>query len=271
MRHLTDDIVLSVKDAVRNLRYAIRSQAEASRPAGSIGTETQDRLRRAGRNRRRVAQLVDSVFTEVESGALALVSPGRDIGQGIRFPRPVTDYFARGRPGHDEAAERLCARTHYHAVKALLRGFGLRNVLVFEHAIGRARDTVLARQAGLVTCVRVGGSDSPRDDRVRLCAALSCALDAARPIKEIDGSETREALPQGLLATPNAYCFSVIGLATAIASVHEEAELPSAAEILESANAVVDVRFGRFAASFEADDPVEALAFEFNEVLPLLP
>jgi hypothetical protein len=62
-----------------------------------------------------------------------------------------------------------------------------------------------------------------------------------------------------------------MGLATAIASIEDEASLPPAQEILESVNAVVDLRFGRFAEALEAANPAEALALEFGEVLPFLP
>jgi hypothetical protein len=274
MRHLTDDIVLSVKDAVRNLRYAIRSEAESSRASafGDAGAKPAfDRMIPRGRRRSHMARFVDSVFTEVESGALALVSPARDIGHSIVFPRPVSAYFRPGDAARDEAAERLFARTHYHAVKALLRSFGLNNMLIFEHAIGRARDAVLTRQADLVASVCERPMLAGEAERVRLCAALACGLVAARPIKEIDLSMADAALPRGLLASPNAYCFAVIGLSTAIASTHEQAELPAGSEILESANAVVDVRFERFATALEAEDPVAALTVEFAEVLPFLP
>ncbi|MFI5015060.1 MAG: hypothetical protein ACHQAY_22220 [Hyphomicrobiales bacterium] len=278
MRHLTDDIVLSVKDAVRNLRYAIRSEARRPRMSGLSDARmnpAHDRARsRDGLGRGRVARLVDSVFTEVESGALALVAPVRDIGHDIAFPQPVTAYFGHG-PSQDEAAERLFARAHYHAVKALLHGFGLNNVLIFEHVIGRARDAVLARHADLVRSIRGAfaepGSDEGRAERVRLCAALTCGLVETRPIKEIDFSFPDLSRPRGLVTAPNTYCFAVTGLATAIASVQDEAELPASAEIIESAQAVVDVRFGRFSAALEADEPTEALAFEFDEILPFLP
>jgi hypothetical protein len=274
MRHLTDDIVLSVKDAVRNLRYAIRSEAGSSRASafGEVGAKpAYERASSRGNGRSHVARFVDSVFTEVESGALALVSPVRDVGRSIAFPRPVSRYFRPGDAIRDEAAERLFARTHYHAAKALLRGFGLRNMLIFEHAIGRARDAVATGFGDLVKTACDQPTLAGEAERVRLCAALACALVAARPIKEVDFSMADEALPRGLLASPNAYCFTVLGLSTAIASLHDQAELPAASEILESANAVVDVRFERFATALEADDPAGALALEFEEVLPFLP
>jgi len=271
MRHLSDDLVLSVKDAMRNLRYAIRSEAMSPSLARLGGERAPERHPRpAARGRSRMAQLVDSVFTEFEANALALVSPLREAPRGEVFPRPVTAYFGRGgsRSG-DEAAERLFARVHYQAAKGLLRGWGLRNVLIFEHAIGRARDEMLKRHADLADELRDSAADG-RATRLRLCAALTCTLVAARPIKEIDAAPGPSA-PRGLAGSPNACCFLVLGLATAIASVNEPGTLPAAAEIVASANAVVDLRFGRFVAALEAEDPVEALVLEFEEVLPFLP
>jgi hypothetical protein len=274
MRHLTDDIVLSVKDAMRNLRYTIRSEAEAatSRAAGGAapGAMSSRPEARDTRRRNRVARLVDKVFTEVESGTLAFVSPQRDSARGLVFPRPVEDYFA-GHPNRDEAAELLFARSFYRAAKNLLRGYGLTNMLIFEQAIGRARDEVLDRHGERVRRIRSSTEVAPednREDRVLLCAALASSLVAARPIREA-GAQAG-SVPRGLVINPNAYCFLVLGLATAIASVAEEAAA-SRQEIVDSAASVVDLRFQRFAEALEADDPAERLAREFDEVLPFLP
>ncbi len=278
MRHLTDDIVLSVKDAMRNLRYAIRS--EASSPASRIEGMAEPglvppRSRRGDmRRRNRVARLVDKVFTEVESGTLSLVSPARDDVARLVFPRPVGDYFADGGPRRDEAAERLFARSFYRAAKHLLRGFGLSNMLIFEHAVGRARDDVLRRHGDLVSNIRIPVEaplgEADRSDRILLCAALSASLVAARPIKEVDFPQNAASLPRGLVSAPNAYCFTVLGLATAIASVEDVAS-SQPQDILESASSVVDLRFSRFAEALEAQNPAEALRLEFDEVLPFLP
>jgi hypothetical protein len=279
MRHLTDDIVLSVKDVVRNLRYAIRSEAASStfRPSGDSehGPASSRPLGREVRRRSRVARLVDKVFTEVETGTLALVSRERDAAHGLVFPRPVTDYFAGRDPRQDDDAERLFARTHYHAAKALLRGFGLSNMLISEHAIGRARDDVTRRHGDLVRRLRTSlaepAAKPETHDRVLLCAAVTAALVAARPIKEVDFSHSSTEAPRGLTSSPNAYCFTVLGLAMAIVSVQDEAGAPQARDIVESANSVVDLRFQRFAEALEAERPAEALAREFGEVLPFLP
>ena len=95
MRHLADDIVWSVKDAMRQLRHVIRAQAQRDRatPAGDMGAGR--RTAASGRRRGRMAGLVDQVFTEMESGALALVSPGRG-GEEAAPLHPVLAYFARG-------------------------------------------------------------------------------------------------------------------------------------------------------------------------------
>ena len=279
MRHLTDDILLSVKDVVRNLRYAIRSEAGPALTAarGDIGPRAardHSRPHKALR-RHRLAKFVDRLFTEVESDALAL-SPRRERLHDAIFPRPVTAYFAGLHRPDDESAERLFARAHYQAAKALLRGYGLDNVLIFEYAIDRARDALLRQHANLVA----GACDpsvSPTDAKaraycVRLSAALTCALVAARPIKEIDPRRGASGAPRHLVASPNAWCFIAAGLSTAIASLQEEsASRATSAEIVESACAITDVRFARFSAALEAGDPVDALTAEFNEVLPFLP
>jgi hypothetical protein len=280
MRHLTDDILLSVKDVVRNLRYAIRSEAGPALTAarGDIGPRgAPDRSTpRKARRRHRLAKFVDRLFTEVESDALGLVSPRRERLHDAIFPRPVTAYFAGLHRHDDEAAERLFARAHYHAAKALLRGYGLDNVLIFEHAIDRARDALLGQHADLVASacdLSVSPADAKaRADWVQLSAALTCALVAARPIKEIDPRRGASATPRNLIASPNAWCFVATGLSTAIASLQEESASPAtSAEIVESACAITDMRFARFSAALEAGDPVDALTAEFNEVLPFLP
>jgi hypothetical protein len=280
MRHLTDDILLSVKDVVRNLRYAIRSEAGAALTVarGDIGPRgAPDRSRpHKARRRHRLAKFVDRLFTEVESDALGLVSPRRERLHDAIFPRPVTAYFAGLHRHDDEAAERLFARAHYHAAKALLRGYGLDNVLIFEHAIDRARDALLGQHADLVASacdLSVSPADAKaRADWVQLSAALTCALVAARPIKEIDPRRGASATPRNLIASPNAWCFVATGLSTAIASLQEESASPAtSAEIVESACAITDMRFARFSAALEAGDPVDALTAEFNEVLPFLP
>jgi hypothetical protein len=279
MRHLTDDILLSVKDGVRNLRYAIRAEAGPALTTGYghiPAPVTQSRAKpEKTRRRYRLANFLDRVFTEVESDALSIVSPRRERLRDAIFPQPVTAYFARGDRDDAERAERLFARAHYHAAKALLRDHGLANVLIFEHAIGRTRDVLLRQHADLIA--RARASRASRTDkngcelRVRLCAALTCALIAARPIKEID-PRTGASTPRHLIASPNAWCFIAAGLSTAIASLQEECDVPvTSAEIVESARAITDVRFARFAAALEASDPIGALAAEFHEVLPFLP
>lgn len=280
MRHLTDDLLLSAKDVVRNLRYAIRSEAGPALSAQLSGVSPRPRGDRSRihrpRRRHRLAKIVDRVCTKIESGAFALVSAPRERLHDAIFPQPITAYFAQPERAGDESGERLFARAHYHAAKALLRGYGLDNVLIFEHAIDRAREALLRQHADLVARA-CAASVSPSDAttgaaRVRLSAAVTCALVAARPIKEIDRRKASSATPRHLIASPNPWCFVAAGLSTAIASLQEESASPaSSPEIVESAVAITDVRFTRFAAALEARDPVEALAAEFNEVLPFLP
>ena len=274
MRHLSDDIVLSVKDAVRNLRYALRSEA-GYRFLPAVGSVAHHSRRAIEVSRRqRIAGLVDRVFTDVESGALALISTNRG-GSRIVFPRPVWAYFGDAGSRSEEAAERLFVRAHYQVAKDLLHKFGARNILIFEHVMSRARDAVLARHGDLVRSVRASAAmffdEESSLDRTRLCAAITCCLVKARPIKEAELNDTASGLPQGLVASTNAFCFLVTGLATAVVSREEGPEPLDLAEILASAVSVVDVRFGRFLAAVQAPDAVEALTSEFAKIAPFLP
>jgi hypothetical protein len=279
MRHLTDDIVLSVKDAMRNLRFAIRSEAATAsfRDFGESGhgSAASRPLGPEARRRSRVARLVDKVFTEVETGTLAFVSRDRDSARSLAFPRPITDYFAARTPRRDDGAERLFARTHYQAAKALLRSFGLTNTLISEHAVGRARDEIMSRHNDLISRLSTSpiALDETRnsDDRTRLCAAATAALVAARPIKEVDFAQRSHTAPRAFVSAPNVYCFIVLGLATAIASTTKDVSGSQPRDIIESANSVVDLRFPRFAEALQSEKPVEALTREFDEVLPFLP
>ncbi len=156
-----------------------------------------------------------------------------------------------------------------------MRKFGAREFLAFEQAIDEARAALLLRHSDLIWSVvdaRGAPRDAARDERItRLCAAITCELVAQRPIKELDIDPAGRMIPKHLLVSPNAYCFSVMGLATAIVSLRRDAEELDRKAIITEADLVVDARFDRFSAALRARDPVGALAAQFSAVLPFLP
>ncbi len=268
MRRLADDLVLSLKDQIRTLRYSLRSEAETPGsalpeayrnvdfgPLGTVGAMIGTP----------VIRMADGLFTQVEHVTLGLLEgpPARTV-----FPRPVTDYFGRG----DEKP----AFTHdvYRELKALLRRYGARQALVSEHAIEDLRNEIATRHRDLIALAiarRQQTSTTARDEAVvKLCAAIAAGFTRVRPIQKLDlmGSSS---MARHLMIAPNCYCGLVFGLSVAIATTRPEARELDSLELIESADAVVDARFDRFKIALDAKDAVTALAREFEAVLPFLP
>jgi hypothetical protein len=267
MRRLTDDIVLSVKDQLRNIRYSIRNEAEATIRAALPRQGLPMPVEALGLLGSPVARLADGVLTQVENVTLTLLSADRDARDGIRFPCSIERYFSADASGPPFTA------THYHLVKDVLQRAGAINLLVFEHAIEQAHAALLARHGDLIWSAEAREGADPAARRwalARICAAVTVELVAARPIQKVDFGAAQGAAARHAMLSPNLYGFLVLGLASAVASLNP-VETVEAPEILDSACAVVDARFGRFNAASQAKDPVEALARAFLGVVDFLP
>jgi hypothetical protein len=265
MRRFPDYVVLSIKDQIRSARYRVRRNEHGD---GLNGVE-----RGLYEISRPVALIADAMLTEVEAAASTLLADKGERISSRSFPASVEAYF--GHPDNEAALGRAFTRALYSMLKALMRKFGAREFLAFEQAIDEARAALLLRHSDLIWSVvdaRGAPRDAAQEGRItRLCAAITCELVAQRPIKELDIDPTGRIVPKHLLAAPNAYCFFVMGLATAIVSLRRDSEELDRKAIIAEADLVVDARFDRFSAALRARDPVGALAAEFSAVLPFLP
>lgn len=265
MRRLPDDLVLSFKDQIRTLRYSLRSEAEAPGSAlpeayrhvdfGPLGTV-------GAMIGAPVLRMADGLFTQVETVTSGLFDgPPRPA----RFPCPITGYFSR--------SERV-SFTHdlYSETKAMLRRQGARQSLVAEHTIEDLRNEVLARHGDLIWSATSGKRTGPdaQAGLVQACAAVAAGYARIRPIQKVDFLPNAGSGRHMMLA-PNLYCGLALGLSLAIATIRPEAGGLEGADIIESADAVVDARFDRFRAATDAKDAVGAVAREFEAVLPFLP
>ena len=266
MRRLTDDLVLSVKDQLRHIRYSIRNEAEVM---GRVAPPWQalplpaDALNMLGSP---VARLADGVLTQVENVTLTLLSADRDSRGDIVFPCAVESYFSG-------AAARPFTATHYHLLKDVLARAGATNMLVFEQAIEQAHAALIARHGDLVFSgdMRADADPALRTRAVtRTCAAITLELAAARPVQKIDFGPAAAGQTRHAMLSPNLYGFLVLGLASAVASLNP-VEGIAGGDILDSAAAVVNARFARFSAAAQAKDPVDALAGAFLSVIAFLP
>lgn len=261
MQKLSNHVILSIKDQLRNARYIVRRSAtREGRSEGSSFELPQP-----------IASVANAIFTQAEAAASVLFS---DVEGGVEskvFPLPVTTYF--GHP--DEETERGAAFTQsfYNGLKILLRNFGAREFLVYEEAIESARSELLLRHGDLIWAA-IGAKDDAagRESITRLCAAVTCAISAQRPIKALDIDFDAPALPKHLLASPNAYCAIVLGLATAIVSLDRDGEELGDEAVVVAADMAVDARFSKFGPALRGNrDPVNDVADVFSTVLPFLP
>lgn len=265
MGRFSDYVVLSIKDQIRSARYRVRRNQHGD---PLVGVE-----RGLYEISRPVALIADAMLTEVEAAAATFLADDRESLSPRSFPAPVESYF--GHPDNEAALGRGFTRAFYSMLKALMRKFGAREFLAFEQAIDEARAALLVRHSDLIWSVveaRGAPRDAAREERmIRLCAAITCELVAQRPIMELDIDPASTMSPKHLLASPNAYCFCVMGLATAIVSLHRDFEALDRDAIIAEADLVVDARFDRFSAALRAREPVGALAAQFSAVLPFLP
>ncbi len=276
--------VLSMREALREMRFALRHEAGMlDRTIDALGGTLKAKARSATADlphlnralraiptpESSVLRLTDAVFGRIEKAAVRALAPDQDpppygsLGSVSALMRPDG--------GMRRLDESVFVRRHYRLAHDLLRNLGVVNLLLSEQAIGDACQRVGATNGDLIAVVsdRAGAdlSATERAQRVGLCAAMALALERARPIRRLDlGSGKTTA--QHLLLAPNLYVFSLIGLAEAVVST---APPQDAADVIEAAGTVVDVRFARFSAAVRARDPLAAMTREFMAVVPHLP
>ena len=274
MQSPSSTIVLSMRDAFREMRYSVR------REAGLID-KTIDALNSDLRARAPtlpavptlpVLRLADAVFGRLEKAANRAFSPERGEGPYAEL-RPVSDLVTS-----DSGQRRLKAAEfvlcQYRLAHAVLTGLGVGNLVLSEQAIETARQTLDLRQADLIGAVTEASvrmlTPAERAARVRFCAALTQGLAGARPIRRLDPPLGDDA-SKHLLLSPNLFCFAATGLALAIVSTRDLEPDCTAADVVEAALTVVDIRFARLSAAMSSRDPIAGLAREFESVLPHLP
>ena len=262
--NLADQVVLAVKDEMRGVRYRLGEGVRRGRQLAAEGgplTVLEP-----------MAAVADVVVSGFEAAASALFDGAKRSLSHSAFPLPIESYFDPAR-GEGENA-RAFAVVVYAALRGLLRGFGAEACLIQELAIDAAWNDVRRRRRGLIaSVVEAGEAASPasrKADVLALSAALALALAERRPIKQLTFGADESRRPKHLLLSPNFYCATAIGLATAIASSAAQERRLDKAEIVAAADAGVDARFSRLIAAARAREPVAALAAEFAAVMPYL-
>ncbi|WP_181703924.1 hypothetical protein [Chthonobacter albigriseus] len=226
---------LTLKDAVRVIRHAIRRKAQ--RPPD--GVSPVDLL---GRVPRRVARAADGVLSGAEQVMRGIVTDR--TAQRPAFPQPIAAYWNR------PDGQRLFVKSTYRAAKAYMAERHGAAPLVYENAIAAAWDEVRHRVAAAEAKGR------PIHDPAALSAALTVSLVRHRAI------HGDEAL--------NLEVFAALGFATAAASLTEQPIDASLSEILALAADVVAAHRARLLDALKSPEPVESIAAEYRLFAPHL-
>lgn len=268
------NIVRSVKDVLREMRYSVRREAGLiDKTLDALGGELRGKASPfMPLSEPPVLRLTDAFFGSLEKAATLAFAPERT---GIAYPylRPVSA-FVTIETGQRKLVAADFVQAHYRFARDLLHELGVENLLLSEQAIETARQRLEARHSDLVAalsgCPVKQLPATERASRVQFCAATAVIMNDVRPIRRLD-------LPMGkgasahLFLAPNLYCFTLMALATAIVSTTALDRDTSLTDVMEAANTVTDARFKRFSAAMASRDPVAALAREFQAVLPYLP
>lgn len=246
MAHLHQDIATLLKDGLRGARYLVRKTTRAGDDA--------DPLRRGVHH---LTSLADAVLSTTEETVSSLLrgAPGDEARSDAALMRACRRLSGLA---DADAFETLFTRTVYRLAETLLTRRGIDNLFIAEHDIAAAaRDLV---------------PPAARDgtDPARFWAEAAVALVARRPIRDIEAAESASADGTGFATEPNAAVFLTIALAGAVAAT-KDLDAAGLGAVPDSAAAVMDVRFRRFADCLDRRDPARALAAEIASVLPFLP
>ncbi len=263
---MTDDLAITVKDVLREIRYAARKEVrlldrgQEALQALLLGGEVRPHDGRPGR----LYELSRSLANPVGRMAQRLFeTPSVASTLDENFLLPVSTSLAALAADENDA---LFAGSVYRCGSSCLNKMGLKNVFMSEQSIQRAARPVAQRHAEWLK------RPATNPERQTLIVAdATQAIIAARPIKRVD-RDAQPALALTLaLADLNAHCFLTVGIATAVISAAQTTGEVSVAEIMESAELVAAARYERFAAALGASDPAGELARELSVVIPYLP
>lgn len=245
MAHLHQDIATLLKDGLRGARYLVRKTTRAGDDA--------DPLRRGVHH---LTSLADAVLSTTEETVSSLLrgAPGDEARSDAALMRACRRLSGLA---DADAFETLFTRTVYRLAETLLMRRGIDNLFIAEHDIAAAaRDLTPPARDGA--------------DPARFWAEAAVALVARRPIRDIETAEHTPVSGDGFATEPNAAVFLTVALAGAVAAT-KDLDAAGLGAVPDSAAAVMDVRFRRFADCLDRRDPAHALEVEIASVLPFLP
>jgi hypothetical protein len=260
LRHLSDDIVVNLKDGLRGVRHVIRANRHdrllPTRRPRSPG-ELPDMLLGTA------ATAVDTALSLAQSLSVSLISDDREILSRTGRVGGLTRYFS------NPDGARLFRREMYYLTRELLHRYVRQDVFIHEAAFAEIH-LCLKRDHAIVfeKAVSEGASDA---DIARACAFLAIESVKRHAVRIV---ERGAPLPvtSALEKDAEIVLFSATGLAIALATVaHRDGLTNNGADLIESAFLAVSAQEERFIAAFASHDPSASVAEHFKRLMAYLP
>lgn len=259
LRSLSEDVVVNIKDRLRDVRHFIRSSRHDNpgglrrlQPADFPPAEIERLLGRA-------ASVVDDTLTVAETVSLSLLPIVRP-DDGARLHGFET-YFALDRTAAVEG-ERLFRRDVYAALKAWLRLRTDNPPLIHEASFSQAYQAIRRKHGELLAAMRNAGRADRLDAVAAVTAATLVELLASQPLQLAGIDET-------VGAHPNLQPLAPVALAAGIATLSPSGM--NDADLIESAGMAAEARRDRIARALDGADPVRDLTAIFAVLLAHLP
>ena len=249
MRDIPSDIVVSLKDRLRDVRHLIRASRFDAKPTGQ---ELPDLL--FGQ----AARVMDKAFTAAETISISLVSQD-PAAHTITIESRSLDVYFPPEPARGEAQFR---RDVYYLTKRLFNLFGCSNALIHEATFAAVHATMIRRHGPLLRAARSG----ELADIATACAAMTLELRAGYDAAPATFPAASAAKPD---RSTQFLSFGAIALATGLAT-YAEVE-PGDEKLVESALLALQARQEKFSQAVAATTPVAPLAALYAFLIPHLP
>ncbi|CAN7616851.1 hypothetical protein [Aminobacter aminovorans] len=254
LRSLSEDVVVNIKDRLRDMRHLVRSSRHDN-PGGPRRPQMAEPFAPPAEIERllgRAASVVDDTLTVAETVSRTLLPIVR-TGDSAQL-HGFDTYFVTGR---SVEGERLFRRDLYAAFKALPRKAAGDGLPLHEAGFSQAHLAVRKKHGGLLTAMHMASPESRLEIVAAVAAATFVELLASQPLSG------DEAMAPALVP------LAPMVLASAILTLSPSGM--SDADLLETTGLAVDARRERILRALDSADPVKELGAIFRVLLAHLP
>ena len=250
IRDISNEIVVNLKDRLRDVRHLIRANRQPVEPAPQ---SLPDIL--FGK----AARAVDRALTTAETISISLVSQDPAAHTTTIEARSLDTYF----PTDSSEGEGPFRRDVYYLTKRLLSVLGADNALIHEATFSAVHATMIRSHGAQLQAAM---KDRELNDIATTSAILACELQSHYRSEPWPLPAHHEVQPDKATVS---LCFSSIALAIGLATYADHE--PGEEKLVESALLALQAGQERFEEAIEAPNRIRALSDLFAFLIPHLP